>query len=109
MPYVTEDMRERLNRNPNIQTFTLSEAVEDVIDHISQRNPDEFEGLCNYAISRIVSGVMKPSNGWKYRWLNRAHGTFLSAAAEFYRRVVAPYEDECIRKNGDIPEYQSTK
>ena len=102
MPYISEELKEKVDQCE----FTIEEAVNMLIYIIrSKCKPDQLEGVCNYAISRIVSGSMKPETGWRYIWLNRAHGTFLSAAAEFYRRIVIPYEDKAIRKNGDLPEY----
>jgi hypothetical protein len=104
MPYINEEMKNRITA---IRNASVEEQVDCLIDTIRNNFFDEaeFEGVCNYCISRIVAGVMKPNTGWRYKWLNRAYGTFLSAAAEFYRRVVAPYEDGCIEKNGDIEEY----
>ena len=103
MPYISKKLR-----NLKIYDSEIEDKISDIIIHISNiYHENDFEGICNYCISRIVAGVMKPDSGWRYRWLNRAHGTFFSAAAEFYRRVVAPYEDECIKKNGDISEYMS--
>ena len=37
-----------------------------------------------------------------YAVYNRAMGVFDCAAREFYRRVVAPYEDKKIMENGDV-------
>ena len=104
MPYITKNFRQY---NVNDHDYPcLAEHVDSLIANIHITFDDEhYEGVCNYVISRVVAGVMKPEDGWRYKWLNRAHGTFLSAAAEFYRRLVVPYEDECIEKNGDIPEY----
>ena len=105
MPYINEEMR----RRDNDENYSLESQIYDLIQVIKYTyEEDEYEGVCNYAISRLVSGVMKPNTGWRYKWLNRAHGTFLSAAAEFYRRVVGPYEDKAIEKNGDIPEYEQS-
>lgn len=102
MPYINCEMQQR-----KLHDSDLEDKVDDLIyTIINLYDDDEFEGVCNYTISRIVAGVMRPATGWRYKWLNRAYGTFLSAAAEFYRRVVGPYEDNCIKKNGDIPEYE---
>ena len=108
MPYINDEMQSREHTMTwDKSPVMLKDRVGDLIEHIrTQFDPDELEGVCNYTISRIVAGVMKPKDGWRYKWLNRAYGTFLSAAAEFYRRLVVPYEDKCIDKNGDIQEYQ---
>lgn len=104
MPYIKRELQTRVNDGDLIP---LSVQVDFMIDMIRETyHEDEYEGVCNYTISRIVAGVMRPKDGWRYKWLNRAYGTFLGAGAEFYRRVVGPYEDGCVEKNGDIPEYQ---
>lgn len=40
--------------------------------------------------------------GYNYQRLNDALGALEGAKLEFYRRVVAPYEDTKITENGDI-------
>jgi hypothetical protein len=62
--------------------------------------PTLSEGELNYVITRIVMAWARKDKN--YARLNAAHGTFFSAAAEFYRREVAPYEDEKAKKNGDV-------
>ena len=103
MPYISEEMK-KLTMCPTFTIETFESKVDAVIESISILSLDDREGLCNYAISRIVAESLKPHNGWRYKNLNRAHGTFLSAAAEFYRRVVVPYENIAQQKNGDIYE-----
>ena len=109
MPYINEEMQ---NRECDLRSWDgrcgvtcVSRQVDELVAAIKCFDPEDREGVVNYSISRIVAGSLKPDTGWRYKFLNRAYGTFLSAAAEFYRRMVAPYEDKCIEKNGDIPEY----
>lgn len=104
MPYIDKEARKGIHAfGPDLH---FEEMVDNIITHIRSREINNRDGLCNYAISRIVAGSMKPDLGWRYKYLNRAYGTFLSAAAEFYRRLVAPYEDDLIKVNEDIPEYE---
>lgn len=114
MPYINEEMKSHKidliaeateNEPEQFNNIPFIDKVDDVIKHIRYIDPEDQEGVVNYTISRIVAGSFRPDTGWRYKWLNRAYGTFLSAAAEFYRRLVAPYEDKAIAKNGDIPEY----
>lgn len=65
------------------------------------------DGDVNYVISRIVAGTFKPDAGWSYETASDGTKAFEAAGTEFYRRVLAPYEDKGIVKNGDIPEYMS--
>ena len=80
--------------------------MDGVIYHITSHTLDDREGICNYTISRIVVGSMKPEDSvWSQFGLIDTVGAFELAAASFYKDVVAPYEDKCIKRNGDIPEY----
>lgn len=92
MPYIDPKSRPNLN-------FHL-----DALVHFLRSQPDSVEGELNYCISYLISKSMKPLTGWRYCWLARAHSVFIMAAAEFYRRLVAPYEDLAIQKNGDVYE-----
>lgn len=108
MPYISEKDREKNQYDSDNFHYDINEYIDNIISHIKENfHIEDREGITNYCISRIIAGSMKPDEGWRYRYLNRAYGTFFSAAAEFYRRLVAPYEDECIKKNGDIPEYKN--
>jgi hypothetical protein len=101
MPYINEDSRIAVVFRDN----SLNDSIEDIIGYIQDLDDDQKEGVCNFVISRIVAGGMKPDTGWRYMWMSRAYGVFQSAGAEFYRRLLGPLEDEAIKKNGDIPEY----
>lgn len=52
----------------------------------------------------IIFSIMKRAVGKTlcYKRLNELLGVFTCATKEFYRRIVAPYEDEKIKSNGDI-------
>ena len=55
----------------------------------------------NYAISMLCKEYIARF-GCYYTHLNSVMGVLESAKLEFYRRVVAPYEDKKIEENGDI-------
>lgn len=103
MPYIKENARNA----DVVDEVTLNEYIEDIIDYIQDLNDDQKEGTCNFIISRIVAGGMKPETGWRYMWMSRAYCVFQAAGAEFYRRLLGKYEDQAIAKNGDIPEYEN--
>jgi hypothetical protein len=58
-------------------------------------------GELNYAITLLIRDYFR-SNGGRYQQINDIIGALEGAKAEFYRRVVAPYEDIKIRENGDV-------
>lgn len=59
----------------------------------------ETKGEYNYAMTRLVHAFVKSKPRVCYDSLSEAHGLAQDVAAEFYRVVVAPYEDEKIRQN----------
>lgn len=57
-------------------------------------------GELNYVLSRVIWEYYQ--NGKRYQQINDVLGALEGAKLEFYRRVVAPYEDEKIKDNGDV-------
>lgn len=58
-------------------------------------------GDLNYCISRYCNEYVH-NHGLSYATLNEIVGVLECAKQEFLRRVVAPYEDTKIEKNGDV-------
>lgn len=82
MPYITPGARRQLNVKP----FTAM-------------SPGEL----NYVITKLVHNYVERSKaGLRYETLNEVIGILDCAKAEFYRTVVAPYEDEKRRVTGPI-------
>lgn len=98
MPYVAEDYR--------------SDVIDPIVALVHQVRglPQRKQaGVLNYIISEIVSRTLRPVEGWDYASIHDAHGVFVDAGAEFYRRVAAPYEDKARAKNGDLWAYQEVQ
>jgi len=74
------------------------EVLEKLIDLLKSQPIERIDGELNYVITRIL----KESYPLRYFNLNRAMGVLESAKLEFYRRVVAPYEDIKIKESGDV-------
>jgi hypothetical protein len=75
----------------------LSDKERAFVDDVGPSTP----GQLNYAITKVVLDYMSII-GVSYSNLNEAYGAMLAAAAEFYRRKVAPYEDDKAKENGDV-------
>ena len=58
-------------------------------------------GELNYVITRQTHDYLR-LKGLSYANINEVVGVLECAKQEFYRRIVAPYEDEKMRENGDI-------
>lgn len=58
-------------------------------------------GELNYIFTRTLMDYLK-EKGLCYQRINDVIGALEGAKAEFYRRVVVPYEDKKIQENGDV-------
>ena len=94
MPYIKTERRIRLDASINRlvdKLWLLGQPV---------------KGDLNYVVTRLVLAALKPEAGWNYQSLSDAVGALQDAADEIKRRMLAPYEDHCIKRNGDIEELQ---
>jgi hypothetical protein len=87
MPYVDKDIRE-----------ALDEDIEKLAMKIRRMEPGVVDGALNYTITRLLL-LQYPTH---YVHFNRLMGILDSVSHEFYRRVVAPYEDGKRAANGDV-------
>jgi hypothetical protein len=98
MPYIAQEQRAAINEPP-----------QELISQIRESLVDERDGILNYCISEMVCQSMCPPSGeWRYRLLERCIGIVECCKLELYRRLVGPYEDKCIQKNGDIESYHQS-
>lgn len=85
MPYITPERRLELARHGP--------------------NEIENEGELNYAIHDLIERYLLKKKT-DYATCNGIIGVLECAKLEFYRRLVAPYEDSKIALNGDVPVYE---
>ena len=100
MPYITQDLRDKIN----LEIFDLQEQI------LNISGSDNIEGLLNYVITNLLVDKAiwcDASSALSYRHYNRMLGVLESVKQEIYRRIIAPYEDKCIMKNGDIDAFGS--
>jgi len=87
MPYIKKEDREK-----------WKVIIDEVVNKLNFSPENAVEGELNYLITSILKKVYSP----KYFNYNRAMGLLECIKAEFYRRVVSPYEDKKIEENGDV-------
>lgn len=58
-------------------------------------------GELNYMFTVLINDYLRRL-GLTYGHCNDIMGALEGAKQEFYRRVVAPYEDQKIKENGDV-------
>jgi hypothetical protein len=100
MPYVKAEYRNALDP-------AIRQLARGIVD-LARAMPEEtaFAGLLNYTCTSIAMQVIEERFGKvRYGSIATVTGVFKNIADEFYRRVAAPYEDEQIAANGDVPLY----
>ncbi len=101
MPYVKPEYRVSLD--PAIRELAARIAT------MARTMPDEtaYAGLLNYACSSLAMHVVEERfDRMRYGTIATITGVFKNIGDEFYRRVAAPYEDQQIATNGDLPSYE---
>lgn len=87
MPYIEKEARKKWKA-----------TIEDIVKKLEKLPADKIDGELNYLITSILKRTYSP----KYFNYNRAMGLMECVKLEFYRRVVAPYENKKIKENGDV-------
>lgn len=59
-------------------------------------------GELQYCIAKLVMAFLRRKPAYRYQDLNDVVGALEGAKLEFYRRILAPYEDGKIQENGDV-------
>jgi len=88
MPYIEQQHRKRFET-----------GIQMLIDSLWQF-PDGLDGNLNYIISTLLYRIWLDNQS--YEKGNKLIGVLECAKLEFYRRVIANYEDEKNRINGDV-------
>jgi len=86
MPYIKGELREKWNL-----------AMAGLLEELDKSHPTPV-GELNYIFTKIAVATRPGS----YTDFNAVIGALYCAKAEFYRRMVAPYEDHMQKKNGDV-------
>lgn len=101
MPYTKQQERDLLDP-------LIDELAERIVTLAKQgEEGNDFEGHLNYTCTRLSLKILKLLFGrFRYKRSPDFRGVFFDIAEEFYRRLVAPYEDKQIEKNGDVDLYK---
>lgn len=94
MPYIPQDRREKFEA-----------GIQQIVDYLGWNNEkfdmNDAKGEMNYVIFSIVSGFLGQFSTRYHNLQDFIGGTMTSCQQELYRRLVDPYEDKAILKNGD--------
>ena len=85
MPYISQEARSRIK--PHIEEFWKECSIIE-------------EGEMNYIITQLLEHYREGKG--KYSFFNKIIGLLECIKLEYYRRVVAEYEDTKRQDNGDV-------
>lgn len=88
MPYIHSSKRDIIDSDINNILATFKKNFSD----------EDRDGVLNYIITKLLKSLY----GYKYISYNAAIGVLESAKMEYYRQVVAYYEDGKRKENGDV-------
>jgi hypothetical protein len=89
MPYIPQARRERIREGQKHDQHDPRDAC------------PQSAGELNYLFFAAALHYLE-THGTSYLTLNDIVGAYELSKQEFIRRVVAPYEDEAINRNGDV-------
>ncbi len=91
MPYIpTEDRGQ------------YEQAIGDVVAKLSALDDDAAKGHMNYIIYSVIKRYLQ-AKGMRYsRAQDFIGGVLTCCQLECYRRLLGPYEDEAMKRNGDV-------
>ena len=87
MPYIKAEERK-----------AYDEMLEELTRLLRNVPTESLDGHLNYIVTVLLKRLYAP----RYFNYNRAIGVLECVKQEFYRRVVAEYENEKIKENGDV-------
>lgn len=90
MPYVKERNRE------------LYKPLQQMLDTFNLLHPGDLNYLLTLVCQRYLQTWGDETRDVTYREYNDIIGALEACKLELYRRMVAPYEDEAIKRNGDV-------
>jgi len=87
IPYIKQEERKKFGW-----------VIDNLVAFLNEK-PDDIAGNLNYVITSVLK---KLSKDLRYKKANELIGVLECIKLEYYRRVVAPYEDKKIQENGDV-------
>jgi hypothetical protein len=94
MPYIAPTHRPRLDA-------LIDQLASEITDlAVTEGSSGAFAGPLNYSVTRLLLRVAPLTK--RYWVIALITGVVHNVLDEFYRRYGVPYEDEQIRRNGDV-------
>lgn len=88
MPYIRSELRPELDK-----------LITPIVDKVKATPLEDQDGSIDYVVTKIIRSSYTFDRFFQF---NRAIGVLTAILFEFYRRMVAPYEDKKIKENGDV-------
>jgi len=97
MPYISQEYRERYDA---LVDQLVKVMMQESLTY-GVRDANTTKGHHNY-IMYTLAIKLADELGIRYHTLQDIIGTFECCKLELYRKIIAPYEEKAIEKNGDV-------
>jgi hypothetical protein len=91
MPYIPQDQRPQ-----------YEQAIQDVVDKLLKLEDNDAKGHLNFLVYSIIKRYLEQRGMRYFRAQDFIGGVLTCCQMECYRRLLGPYEDQAIAKNGDV-------
>ena len=91
MPYIPKTRRKEYEK-----------AISRIVYFLTNVEENDAKGELNYIIFSIIKRYIDEKGLRYFRAQDFIGGTLTCCQMELYRRILGPYEDKAIEKNGDV-------
>ena len=91
MPYIPQDQRTQ-----------YEQTIQDVVDKLLKLEDNDAKGHLNFVVYSIIKRYLEKRGMRYFRAQDFIGGVLTCCQMECYRRLLGPYEDQAIEKNGDV-------
>jgi len=91
MPYIPQNER-----------LQYEDAIQAIVDRLMALDENTAKGHLNYIIFSIIKRYLQAKGMRYFRAQDFIGGVLTCCQLECYRRLLAPYEDNAMERNGDV-------
>lgn len=91
MPYIAPELRPQ-----------YEQAIETIVQRLCQTDENDAKGQLNYVVYSVIQRYLAAKGMRYFRAQDFIGGVLTCCQLELYRRLLGPYEDQAIAKNGDV-------
>ena len=77
-------------------------AIIELANILAKQDDEHIVGDINFINHALIKTLIQRKGGMRYFRLNNFIGSIFMSTLELYRRLAGPYEEEAMKRNGDV-------